>query len=272
MARLHVERGLHVLRYVSSAAGEDGPSVIPAVTPDAAGKIRLIPPPDKPGCELARPGECLVVVAEVSGTLHLEVTARRPRGSVDAVLRLDLLENLGQIGAQAEESPPAANDRLRFIAHLARRGDVEIAPGEWAGGPAAPAALEGLTLLGRSVQARTLSVAAGERRWSSWAPAGTFLGSRGRSQPLVGLNIRMEEGQDPGSELAIECLFPGSPVVKRRGREIELAGPFANEPIVGLRIEHVRAEVSPQTTSRETLAAREPRVQWLRPSAGIASS
>lgn len=270
-ARLHVERGLHVLRYVSSAAGEDGPSVIPTVGTEAAGKIRLIPPPGKPRCELARPGECLVVVAEVPGTLHLEVTARRPQGSVDAVLRLELLEKAGQIGAQTEASPPAT-ERFRFIAHLARRGDVEIEAGEWAGGAATPAILEGLQLLGRPVQARALSQAGGERRWSSWTPAGTFLGSRGRSQPLVGLNLRMEEGQEPGSELAIECVFLGSPIVKKRGREIELAGPFVNEPIVGLRMELVRAEARPQKTLGKALAPREPRNSWLRPHSGKASS
>jgi len=271
MARLHVERGLHVLRYVSSAAGEDGPSVIPVVGPEAAGKIRVILPPDKSRCELARPGECLVVVAEVPGTLHLEVTARGPHGSVDAVLRLELLEHSGQGGAQAEPSPPAANQRLRYIAHLARRGDVDIAAGEWAGGPATPAMLEGLTLLGPPVQARALSAASGERRWSSWAPAGTFLGSRGRSQPLVGLNMRMEEGQGPGSELAVECLFLGSPIVKKRGREIEVVGPFANEPILGLRMELVRPDEGPPATLRETPTPPGPRVQWLRSRSGKAS-
>ena len=240
MARLHVQRGLHVLRYVSSAAGDEGPSVIPAVEPEVGGKIRLIPPPDKPRCELARPGECLVVVAEVPGTLHLEVTARRPQGSVDAVVRLEWLEKSGQVGAQAKASPPAAQ-RFRFIAHLAQRGDVEIAAGEWAGGPAAPAMLEGLTVLGRPIQARALSAADGQRRWSPWAPAETFLGSRGRSQPLMGLNMKIEGDQDLGSELAIECLFLGSPIVKKRGREIEMVGPFAKEPILGLRMELVRA-------------------------------
>jgi hypothetical protein len=259
MARLHVDRGLHVLRYVSSAAGEDGPSVMPAVGSEAAGRIRLIPPPDEPRCELARPGACLVVVAKVAGTLFLEVTARGPQGSVDAVLRLELLQNAGRGDARAERSAPAAIEPFRLVAHLAQRGDVEITAGEWAGGPAAPAMLEGLTLLGRPVQARALTANGGERRWSSWAPAGTFLGSRGRSQPLVGLNLRMEADQDPGSELAIDCLFQGSPIVKKRGRDIEVVGPFANEPIVGLRMELVRADERPQTTSSEALAPRVPR-------------
>jgi hypothetical protein len=267
MSRLHVEPGLHVLRYVSSAAGEDGPSVVPAVGPEAGGRIRLIAAPDKPRCELARPGECLVVVAEAAGTIRLEVTARRPQGSLDAVLRLELLEN----AAQTERSSSQVNEPFRVIAHLSRRGDVEVAAGEWAGGPGIPAMLEGLTILGRPVQARALSTVGGERHWSPWAPAGTFLGSRGRSQPLVGLSLKIEEGQEPGSELAMEALFLGSPIVKRRGREIEAVGPFGNEPIVGLRIELARVDERRPATAREALAPPEPRVQLLRPRSGQAS-
>ncbi len=271
MSRLHVERGLHVLRYVSSAAGADGPSVIPVVGSEAAGKIRLISAPDKPRCELAGPGECLVVVAEIAGTIRFEVAARRPEGSLDAVLRLDLLEKPGRAVAQGERSPSAVDKRLRLLAHLSRRGDVEVAAGEWAGGPGIPAMLEGLTILGAPIQARALSAVGSERRWSSWAPAGTFLGSRGRAQPLVGLNVRIEEGQDPDSELAIEAMFLGSPIVKKRGREIEVVGPFGADPLVGLRMELVRVEKGRQATLREAPAAHEPRVQLLRPRVGQAS-
>jgi hypothetical protein len=271
VSRLHVDRGLHVLRYVSSAAGEYGPSVAPVVGPEAAGKIRLISAPDNPGCELVRPGECLVVVAEIAGTVRLVVTPRGPQGSRDAVLRLELLEQRRQAGAQAERLPAAVKEPFRFIAHLSRRGDVEVAAGEWAGGPGVAAPLEGLTILGRRVETRALSAVEGERRWSTWAPAGTFLGSRGRAQPLLGLSIKIEEGQDPESELAIEAMFLGSPIVQKRGREIEVVGPSGGGPLVGLRIELVQAEKGRKAPLHEVHAPPEPRARLLRPRVGQAS-
>ena len=271
-SRLHVDRGLHVLRYISSAAGDDGPSVSVVVGPEAANKIKLVSCPDRPSALLAGPGSCLVVVSEASGTLRLEITARAPRGSLDAVLRLEQLEKAAREDAMSEPAPPidarARRETFRFIAHLSRRGDVEVAEGEWAGGPEIPAALEGFTILGGPFEAQALALVGGERRWSSWGGARTFLGSRGRGQPLVGLRLRIEDGQQPQAELAVEAMFLGSPIVKKRGKLIELIGPFGLDPLVGLRIELVPIEERGQTAPRDSISKIEPRVQLFRPRVG----
>lgn len=266
--KLHVTPGLHVLRYERSEAGDDGPIVTPVLGPEAANKIKLIWPPGRARPELAGPGARLVVVAEIPGIIQLKVVARRPKGSLDALLRLELLEDATSSGAKEEIAPAQASERLRLLAHVSRRGDVEIGEGDWAGGPAIPAILEGLTVVAGAVQARVLSTIRGQRQWSPWASPGTFLGSRGQSQALFGLGLRIENGRYPQAELTVEALFVGSPIVKKRGRAVELVGPHGRDALVGLRVEMVQAGGRELGMSRANALAPEQRLQVFRPRVG----
>src|SRR5208337_2587070 len=65
-----------------------------------------------------------------------------------------------------------AHTEALFVAHVSWRGDVRVAPSEWAAGPDAPGRIEGLEIgaLGKDGVRAELQVLAGtkEPRWSEW--------------------------------------------------------------------------------------------------------
>ncbi len=125
--------------------------------------------------------------------------------------------------------------------------------------------VEGLMFVEGPVEAQVLSIEGADRRWSGWAAAGTFVGSRGRGRPLIGLRLRMGGYPNRGAELAVDAMFLGSPIVQKQGAEVELVGPFGVDPLVGLRVRQVEAARPPATALRDTLASAEPpRLQLLR--------
>ena len=128
-----------------------------------------------------------------------------------------------------------------FVCHVARRGDVVGKSGGWVGGPDSPAVIEGVTLnwaapAGVALNYQAL-VEGADGRWSAWATAGEFAGSRGRGLPVLGLRVRLA-GADAGQyRLSGEAVFLGCPVLAEAGAHLEFTSYSNADPLVGLKLE-----------------------------------
>jgi hypothetical protein len=286
-ATVNVERGLFLLRY--DAGSETGRSPM-AIARPARGSEPFIEVISAPGAivgYLGGPGACAVVRAEQAGKLSVRIRASEPDATLDAAFRLEALGASANVSARTiVRSPERGGERsggLRLLAHVARRGDIEVHAGAWVAGPDAPAAIEGLELRGGtpdgvSIELQPL-VATNPVRWLDWAPHGAFIGTRGRALPLAGLRLRLVGDEASKFALAADVLFLGSAIVSKRGREIEFIGPASGDPLVGLRlslapeVEAIAPSDPPQSLEAASVnfpqQRSEPRVRVFRASADV---
>lgn len=253
VSSVNVEPGLYILRYASSAAAGVPPHVEVACDPRAQQVVSIISDPRVAGGVLSGPGAALVVRAVAPASLRMAVRAAEPGGSLEARITLEAVSRVAGAsvpvsdldGRAAVRTVPVspASAAVHILGHLARRGDVRVGSGEWLGGPAAPLPIEGIAVAGvPSSLGLEYQVRSGVRKvqWSPWVPAGRFAGSRGRAMPLLGIRFRLGSA---GAELRAEALFLGSPIVSRSGSEVELVGLSDLDPMVGLSLSLVDAEV-----------------------------
>jgi hypothetical protein len=285
-ATVDVARGFYLLRYASGAA--TGASPVAMVRP-AQGSERFVEVISAPGVVtgfLSYPGECVVVRAEQAGGLSVKIMRQNVGASLDASFRLEPIFDVDRpsattaanVGPSVPVVPPSGGDSpFRLLAHVARRGDVEVGSGEWIAGPNAPAAIEGVEVRGSlrpglRIEVQPL-VATNPPRWLDWTPAGVFAGSRGRALPLFGLRLRLSGEEASRFVLSAEALFLGSPIEVKRGREVELVGAAGSDPLVGLKLavaESVAAGTGFTAPSSAAFAPQrsEPRVRVFRAAAG----
>jgi hypothetical protein len=249
-ATVNVDRGLYLLRYASGAASGVSPVAVARPAPGSEPFIEVISAPGIVSGFLSRPGECVVVRAERGGVLSVKIMRSIVGASLDASFRLE------PIGAEGSASTVAANvgpavalpfaavdgaAKFTILAHVSRRGDIEVGAGEWVAGPQAPAAIEGMQIRASSPSGPRIElqalVATNPPRWLDWAPAGVFAGTRGRFLSLAGLRVRLVGDEARRFVLSADALFLGSAIVSRRGREIELVGGAGGDPLVGLRLD-----------------------------------
>jgi hypothetical protein len=284
---------MYLLRYVSADAADAGYPVA-SVQPGVGSKstIEIISAPGTVAGQLGRPGSCVVVLAAEAGELQIGLRRRHAGGSLEASLRLESIgtpdhveesslasqqsmERLFSPSVKPVELTDGANAPLDFslMAHLARRGDVEVGAGQWAAGPDAPTPIEGLEI--RSPQRAVVRiesqalVSGRPPRWSDWVLPGSFAGSRGRSLPLIGARFRLTGSESHRFELAADALFLGSAIVSKRGREIEFVSAAGLDPLIGLRLAVLSASgqaANPVENSQKR--EREPRVRIFRAAAG----
>ena len=135
--------------------------------------------------------------------------------------------------------------KFSLLAHVSRRGDVDVAAGEWVAGPNAPAVIEGLEIRGSTNPGVGLElqpqVATTPPRWLDWVSPGKFAGTRGRGLALAGIRVRLVGAEASRFVLSAEALFLGSAIQGKRGQEIELVGSPGGDPLVGLRLDVVAA-------------------------------
>lgn len=271
---LSVARGLHIFRYVGFQ-GAGAPAVARLIPPNVG--VALLDMPGRDNGMLQRPGDCLVLRADRSCDVVVGLRRGSPNGSLDATFRLEpiVLAEEAPAAPAIESLAPAtsAPAPLSFLAHLANRGDTGFAQGAWAGGPDAPAAVEGLQIVAEGGAAPVeLQALVGSRppRWSEWVGAGQFAGTRGHGLPLVGLRLRLKP-EVVGVEIVAEALFLGALVASQRGRQVEFVSGSGVDPLVGVKIglQSVRetsaggAASAPDAQARD----REPRVRVFRASA-----
>jgi hypothetical protein len=238
------------------------------VIPPNAG-VALLDMPGRDKGVLQRPGDCLVLRAERASDVVIGLRRGSADGSLDASFRLEPVVLADETPAVSSAVEPAP---LSFLAHLANVGDAQFAQNVWAGGPDAPAAIEGLQIVAESAAAALeMQVLVGSRppRWSDWVGAGQFAGSRGHGLSLVGVRLRLKPDA-VGVEIAAEALFLGALVAAQRGRQIEFVSASGVDPLVGVKfaVQSVqdtatnRAASGPDAQARE----REPRVRVFRAS------
>lgn len=287
-----VVRGLYLLKYVSGSAFGSSPLAMARPSAGSEPYIEVISAPGVVSGFLARPGEALVVRAERPGDLSIKLLRQSTDASFEASFRLELVF-AGEGAAPSvtvrateegrEEAAAAAGKNLRLCAHVARRGDVEIAAAQWVAGPAAPAAIEGVEIRGllpAGVRIDTqVLVATNPPRWLDWTPTGAFAGTRGRAMALAGIRFKLVGNAAGRFVICADGLFLGAAIVTKRGAEIELVGSGAADPLVGLRLDLApvgRAEVSNEP--RLSVAAvnsaileqrNEPRVRVFRAQSGV---
>jgi hypothetical protein len=116
-----------------------------------------------------------------------------------------------------------------------------VKPGQWLGGPDAPSSIEGVMInwphRPEGVELFLCDPATGQT-----CRAGDYLGTKGQSRPLRGLEIWLE-GPVPGNiALTAEAVFERAGVVRKRGQWIALMGEDASDELTGLKL-----EIGPET-------------------------
>lgn len=237
-------RGLFALRY----AGSDNQSVPPrvryALPIGFQGVVRVLPAPGLSLGELLAVGDIAILSADAPGAVDVFVEERKPGAGVACSIALDRIggaasERVGDVRpvAVAPASPPPAE----LVAHLSYRGDVAVMPGEWIGGPQAPAPIEGLAIpaaFSGGVELEYQILPVGGADWSGWASAGSFAGSRGQGRPLRGVRLRVLGS--PGAAIRADALFLGATINQKIGQHVEFVSSSPYDAMVGLRIELVR--------------------------------
>ncbi len=270
---LSVARGLHIFRYVSFQ-GSGAPAVA-RVVPPASGVVLM----DMPGRDrgmLQRPGDCLVLRAERPSEVMIGLRRGSADGSLDASFRLEPIVLSEEVPAAGQVETPVAKPAadlgsLSFLAHLANVGDAQVGQNVWAGGPDAPAAVEGLQIVAeRGAAQLEMQVLVGSRppRWSEWVGAGQYAGTRGHGLSLVGVRLRLKP-EVVGVEIAAEALFLGALVAVQRGRQVEFVSPSGVDPLVGVKfaVQAVQDTASSRAANGPDTREREPRVRVFRASA-----
>jgi hypothetical protein len=286
-ATVKVDRGLYLLRYASGATSGASPVAMARPAQGSEPFIEVISAPGIVAGFLSHPGECLVVRAERGGILSVKILRQSVRASLDASFLLEpigsenaastVAPNGGSAVAPASLFPVDGTAKFSLLAHVSRRGDIEVGAGEWVAGPQAPAAIEGIEIRatwasGPRIEIQPM-VASNPPRWLDWTPAGVFAGSRGRFLSLAGLRIRLVGDGAARFVLSADALFLGSAIVSKRGREIELVGAAGSDPLVGLRLDMAPEAVSAVNTAAAADAAfsprrTEPRVRVFRAAVG----
>ena len=284
--------GLYVLRYESGGEDSDPPVAMVQPAHGSEADIEIISAPGCASGRLEQPGAALLIRAADHGRLQIGVKRNGSNGSLVAAFRLESVgspyagSKHGPRRLQAEEpaaSPVIAAADARtsssslFLAHISRRGDVWVTPGEWAAGPDAPGRIEGLELrplMKEGVHTELQVLAGGDRNWSDWIGEGAFAGSRGQNRALAGVRLRLTGDQAHRFIVDAEALFLGSAIMNRRGREIECVSLAGRDPLVGFRFEvcperrlSVRAPAS--LPGRDAIRGRDaqPRVRVFRAAA-----
>jgi hypothetical protein len=284
-----VERGLYVLRYDSCADTMAPPTAFIKKAEGCEATLQIISAPGSIQGELPAPGSCLVVIAEAPGALHISMRRQRSQGLFDATLRLELLtsgdfrKKMSEprlpdgrdsvVSARGQGSVRAQDFASFFImGHVAHRGDVEVAPGDWIAGPDSPSPLEGLEIRNAdsvSVSIETQALLGGRPpKWSDWASPNSFVGTRGQRLPIVGLRFRLRGPDADQYQLNAEALFLGAPIMTQRGRQIELKSAAGSDPLVGLCLALTRENAGQVKTpdGEPATQTRQPRVRIFRAS------
>ena len=257
-----VNRGLFLLRYATGAASGRSPFAVVRPASASAAYIEVISPPGVVAGFLSGPGDFAIVRAEQSGNLLVKIVAQNPGDPLEASLRIEPVSGGQKVAAAGAVIAPATQGPPTVLAHVSRRGDVETAMGTWIAGPHAPAPIEGLEVRGALPDGLAIELqpllATNPPRWLDWSGPGNFVGTRRRALPLAGLRMRLSGAAAGNFEIAASGLFLGSPVLNRRGREVEFVSAAGVDPLVGLQIELVAASIGEPATNDVTLAERPP--------------
>ncbi len=263
---VNVDRGLYLLRYVSADDVEDAPLV--SISAETRDVIEILHDPTETLPALWQPGGSLVINAHANGRLRIAISPARRSRSVKAVINIEPIRSGGASGAAVPSAarPAPIPERLdlssfRVLGHVSRVGDVYVGPDQWLAGPDAPSRIEGLAIEWPGKPADLdlrYSVVLAKTVGPANRPGylGEFVGTRGKSMPILGLSLELVGGQFHQCQLVAEALYLGAPLMRVTGAQIDLKGPTGREPLVGLRIGvQVNAGASPRLPAPQPAAA-----------------
>jgi hypothetical protein len=237
---IDVDRGVFLIRYVAAADESRPPKV--TVSPDSPTNKNLsfVLHPDHDEAILWGPNACLVVRALTAAKLCIEVERLDGSESIDATVRVERLTQGEAPSWRSEQSGVSFDPSdFRIIGHIASIGDVVVNSAEWLAGPLAPSRVEGLGIewpsKPESLDIR-YSVRTGRPHTISdrVVGLGSFVGTRGKAMPLVGVMLELSGYQ--ALDFEVEAIFLGAPTMRATGKRVVLAGPTGREPLVGLRV------------------------------------
>lgn len=183
---------------------------------------------------LTRPGDVIMVEVLVDSAPVI-ITTYSPSTYPDAGLGIRVIPVQT---ARAQKVPV-----LDAMAHIARRGDVRAAEGEWLGEPDSRCAIEGFGLK-LNCAAADLSIEykayAPQNRESPWTTGGSFCGSRGQRKSLSGIAIRLQGASAEQFDIGYKAAFLSGHVtdVYRNGERC--GSPEQDDVLVA-----IRAKISP---------------------------
>jgi hypothetical protein len=281
---LVLEAGLYLLRYASTRAAGNPPFIQIQPADADVDTISFMPGPGAAHQRLREPGSYLLVQATRPGALELTVCAQRTNGSLDAEVRLEKIVTEQSaykdafIKADDADQIEASSPDVEVLAHVSHRGDAISKQGDWVCGPSMPMPIEGFEIRwpNRPVDVDLVySVYSGRRnrQRSREAHAGHFVGTRGKSAPLMGLTLGLKGRRASEYELRCDALFLGSQVLSKRGTEVSLSGPTGQEPLVGFRLSiasRVKSYSAMQVTNPKS-AKPSGRVRVYRPASVLTS-
>jgi len=262
----------------------DPPGVEIRVAPGSERNLTFILHPEARDAALWQPGSCLVVRATNPGQVVVTVTPTRSHGSVAASVEIESLtqgvpprfstsdrQSRNALSFSDDDDDFPANNGFRnrsqsngrrdgeftVLGHVAGRGDIVAASNEWIAGPSAPSRIEGLAIEWPDQPPGTelrYAVRYGKRNLltSESRGLGSFVGSRGKALPIVGVNLEL--AGPSGSQLVAEALFLGAPIQRVTGQRIQLSGPTRQEPLVGLRLSLSEGNTAPARIRQEPSA------------------
>lgn len=245
--RIQVERGLVLIRY-DRAVDERNPPVVKAVLKGNDSRlVRLVLSPDAREAYLSHPGTAFAAVVEATATIVIEVSPSVRGGSVAASVKVERLEGGDAARPHGSVQPARTSNKhisfgeLNLLCHVARRGDLRGKQSEWIGGPRAPSQIEGIAIEWANappdVRLRYQVRVGGTRPTNSrMVESPGFIGTRGRSLPIIGVKIELDGAAADEMSLEGEALFLGASVVQRQGRQLVFAGPTFSEPLIGFRL------------------------------------
>jgi hypothetical protein len=246
--KVEVPPGLSVLRYASSSA-ERPPYLL--IRTLSGSRIDVFFESSDQNPELAFPGQCCVIRASAKGQgILVSVLPSHPGGSRNAELTLETLSTSpnrlkAPSPAMSLDSTPPSNainvPSLRMTAHVAHRGDVGFNQGQWVCGPDLPMPIEGMRIdcdtnpahLDAEIIATSYMRGATKENRGGF---GSFVGTRGKSAPIVRLELTLSGQAASRLQFIAEALFLGSTVQSATGPNIVFAGLTGREPLVGFKL------------------------------------
>ena len=243
---VRVPAGTVILRYLAEPEApaisiEAGPeAAIGFLTGRVSGSAAIVLAAGSPGVALQ---------SDAGGTVLVSLAAPPAAGDIVVRLGMDVMvtEPAGPAPSSADPgSAPAAAKPLilsmpvAVLAHVSRRGDMLVEDGGWVCGPGLPLAIEGFELrlaqplAGLDILSSAIVDLRG-RKVTAPHPLGSFVGTRGRATPLLGVTFALSGPLADQYILRGEALFLGAAIVARAGRRITLAG-SGDEPLLGLRL------------------------------------